>query len=913
MCRKLIHPTMIVSILILSLNLSKAAEVAHWALNNDATDSVGGIDGTIMNGAVFTTDAVLGSHALELDSSQSQYIDFGNPPELPDGRSARSMCGWGKTDTVAGGWRWIAAYGSPATSQAMFIGINGTALYGGGYADDVYLNNFWEVGVWHHICLTYDGTTARLYADGVEVASAAKNWDLVQSRAHIGRQVNDIAEFWDGAIDDVHIYDHALSETEIRRLAAVPKATRPEPADGSTHPNTWVSLSWTEGAYAISYDVYFGENFDEVNSGAEVVFRGKQVETYFVAGFPGFAYPDGLVPGTTYYWRIDGVDETNPDSPWIGDVWSFTVPSKKAYGPIPADGSKFVDPTTKLTWTAGFGAKLHTVYFGESLEDVNNASGGSQQGTTTYTVGPLELGKSYYWRVDEFDAATTYKGDVWSFRTQPAIPISDPNLVAWWKMDEGSGDTALDWSGYGNHGELRGGPQWVSGYDGGALEFDGGDDYVNFSSPSGFSTGTADRSMCGWGKTDSVASGWRWIAAYGSAGTSLAMFIGMNGDDLYGGGYGDDVLQADFWEIDVWHHICLTYDGTTARLYADGILVATEAKDWNLTLSRAHIGRQVNDAAEFWDGAIDDVRIYDKVLTQDEILEAMRGDTTLAWKPDPANESLPNLRYVESLNWSAGETASEHDVYFGTDEEAVENSDVSDTMGVYRGRQSSTSYTIDESLEWGGGPYYWRIDEVTNDGIIIKGRVWEFSIADYITIDDFENYNDLNVDEPGSNRIYLTWVDGFDNPTSNGSIVGYANPPFAERTVVHSGSQSMPYAYDNTVGKSEATLTLTDTRDWTQNGVGRLVIWYIGNSANDPETMYVILDGTAGVDNPDANAAQAQEWTEWAIDLLTFADQGINLGNINTITLGFGNRTNPVVGGTGMVFFDDIRLYRPIP
>jgi hypothetical protein len=71
-----------------------------------------------------------------------------------------------------------------------------------------------------------------------------------------------------------------------------------------------------------------------------------------------------------------------------------------------------------------------------------------------------------------------------------------------------------------------------------------------------------------------------------------------------------------------------------------------------------------------------------------------------------------------------------------------------------------------------------------------------------------ESYNDLNPDEPGSNRIFLAWIDGFDDP-ANGSLVGYDNPPFAEKSIVHSGLQSMPFAYDNAAGKSEATLTLT--------------------------------------------------------------------------------------------------------
>ena len=171
-----------------------------------------------------------------------------------------------------------------------------------------------------------------------------------------------------------------------------------------------------------------------------------------------------------------------------------------------------------------------------------------------------------------------------------------------------------------------------------------------------------------------------------------------------------------------------------------------------------------------------------------------------------------------------------------------------------------------------------------------------------------ESYNDINEGEPASNRIYLSWVDGFDNPAVNGSVVGNANPPFAEQTIVHSGNQSMPFAYDNAVGKSEATLTLTSNRDWTVNGVDSLTIWYRGAPTNAAEPMYVVLNGTAGVTNDNPDAAQATAWTEWTIDLQAF---GVNLTNVNTITLGFGNRNNPVAGGAGMVFFDDIRLYAP--
>ncbi len=124
----------------------------------------------------------------------------------------------------------------------------------------------------------------------------------------------------------------------------------------------------------------------------------------------------------------------------------------------------------------------------------------------------------------------------------------------------------------------------------------------------------------------------------------------------------------------------------------------------------------------------------------------------------------------------------------------------------------------------------------------------------------------------------------------------------------------MPLYYDNSVGYSEATLTLTYPRDWTENGVNTLTIWFRGDSANAAETLYVALNGNAIVTNDNPNAAQITTWTQWNIDLQGFADQGVNLANVNTIALGLGNK-NPDVsgqaGGSGVVFFDDICLYRP--
>jgi hypothetical protein len=181
-------------------------------------------------------------------------------------------------------------------------------------------------------------------------------------------------------------------------------------------------------------------------------------------------------------------------------------------------------------------------------------------------------------------------------------------------------------------------------------------------------------------------------------------------------------------------------------------------------------------------------------------------------------------------------------------------------------------------------------------------------------VDDFEDY------DAADNQIWYAWHDGLGYGTpgvepyapgnGTGSAVGDdTTPSYTEETIVHGGSQSMSFWYDNSILRySEATLTLTYPRDWTENGITTLSIWFRGDSANAAETLYVVLNGSAVVTHDNPDAAQETTWTEWTIDLQTF---GVNLANVNTIGLGLGDRNNPQAGGSGVMYFDDIRLYPP--
>jgi len=442
---------------------------------------------------------------------------------------------------------------------------------------------------------------------------------------------------------------------DLIRLAeyAATKSGNPDPADGGFHEDTWASISWGPGAYAASHDVYFSDNFDDVDAGAENAFLGNQADTYFVVGFPGFPFPDGLVPGTTYYWRVDDVQQDGV-SKYKGNVWSFTVPPIIAYNPIPADGAKFIDPNEDLSWASGLGAKLHTVYFGDNFDDVNNAAGGLPQADTTYTLDTLELDKAYYWRVDEFDPPTTHKGDVWSFQILPNIPIADPSLIGWWKLDEG-GTIAVDWSGHDNHGTLQGDPQWVAGHDGDALDFDGSGDWVTTDiMPADFGLdGSNPKTVTAWVYTRGFNDGGIYDMGSQSNGQEFCLrTMTVNNDwriQCWGFSEGFD-HDFTYPTLGTWVHFAHVYDGTSTTLYANG----EQADFYTKTLDTANavfvIGRYGSSTG--FNGIIDDLRLFNKALTQAEVKETMRGDPLLAWDSKPSQRSTLYIRDATPLSWS---------------------------------------------------------------------------------------------------------------------------------------------------------------------------------------------------------------------------------------------------------------------
>jgi len=834
-------------------------------------------DGTSFNGVLYQQTGQVG-YALGFDGIDD-YVVVGTTGRPSD---TFSFGGWFKTSVTHeidaeatsgyGGvnnqkYAFDPQHGGDLNAGAgLSIGTNGIAVYehGSDYmpATATYPT---ELGNdWNHIMIVYNNKQPTIYLNGHAVRTGFSSpRAIVYPPIQFGGMAYG---YFEGLMDEVRIYNRALSAAEIRKLAARPKAWNPSPANGVMHEDTWVSLGWLPGGYAVSHDVYLGDNFDDVNDGTGDTFRGNQTDTFFVAGFPGFPYPDGLVPGTTYYWRIDEVNDPDPNSPWKGDVWSFMIPPRKAYGLYPPDGTYFIDPNVELSWTVGFGAKLHTVYFGDNFDDVNDAAGGAPQGAATYTPGPLELDKVYYWRVDEFDAITTHKGDVLSFRT--TTPGLGKVIYETWQNIPGTDLDALK-----NSWKYPDSP-------------DSSEELTSFG---------IDEDMDNYGGR---IHGWLYVPATGDYTFWLAS------DDE-----GEVWLSTD---DDPSNVVRIAHEPSWAAYNSfnqksNPVFLVGGNKYYISALWKE--GEGGDNCQVAWQGP----GVPTRVVIPGSNLSPY--DPVQAFGPNPKDGGT-GVKQTAILSWKAGKYAASHQVYFGADEDVVKNATTSSPE--YKGSKTLGSESYDPGkLPW-LTTYYWRVDEVNNvhpDSPWI-GKVWSFTTADFLVVDDFESYNDLDPGDPASNRIFNTWIDGYEQPT-NGSTVGYFDPPFCEQTIVHSGRQSMPLFYDNSgpAYYSEATLPLIYPRDWTEEGVEILTLWFYGDPTNAAESMYVAVANATGPtavvyhDNPDTLLIGA--WTHWNINLEEISNAGVVLTNVDRLAIGFGNRNNPQAGGSGMVFIDDIRLYRP--
>jgi len=479
----------------------------------------------------------------------------------------------------------------------------------------------------------------------------------------------------------------------------------------------------------------------------------------------------------------------------------------KSAGPSPAANALDVPRDGILSWKPGEFAGTHDVYFGTSFDDVNNAGRTSPllvskgQGANTYDpAGLLEFGKTYYWRIDEVNApptdSTLFKGDTWSFTTETyGYPITMP-IVA----------TAS-----------------------------------SFSNP----LNKPDKTIDGSGLTNdqhSTSASQMWL----SKKNVTPIWIQYEFDRVY--------KLHQMW---VWNQNQMTELDNGMGAKEVTVECSTDGTTWTALANVPEFAQapgedtyEHNTTVDFGGALAKYVKLTIHTNWADGNKQAGLSEVRFFYVPVKAFGPTPTIGATDValngvLNWRPGREAAKHELSLGKDPNALAPV------------QTLTEHTYalgSAGLEY-GRTYYWKVNEV-NDAATPSswtGDVWSFTPVGYAVVEDFESYDDL------CNRIFWTWMDQYGyNSTAecgggfpgngSGSTVGNPQPPYAERLIVHSGRQSLPFWYDNTKSPyySETQREWVIPQTWTGGGANTLRMYLYGDAAAFIETSpgTLIMNGT---------------------------------------------------------------------
>ena len=539
----------------------------------------------------------------------------------------------------------------------------------------------------------------------------------------------------------------------------------------------------------------------------------------------------------------------------VQQIMIAVSPALASY-PSPAHEATDVPRDVVLGWTPGeFASPIngHKVYLSDNFNDVNDGIGGITHSASSYAPPQrLDLGTTYYWRVDEVNNVnpeSPWTGDVWSFTTElVGYPIENITATASSSHQADMGpENTVNGSGLDANAlhSIEAADMWLSGNEplGAWIQYELDKVYKL-------------HEMRIWNSNQAIES----LVGFGLKGVTIEH--STNGIDWTTLAGVPEFAQAP-GAAGYAHNTTVDLGGTAAKY-----VKITASSNWGFL-------------PQF---GLSEVRFF----------------YIPVWAREPSPDSgATGVEPDVVLSWRAGREAATHDVYISTDEQAVidGNAPVATV--------TETSYgplSLDLAQT-----YYWKINEVNlaETPTMLEGNLWNLTTREFLIVDDFESYNDLDPDDPESNRIFNVWIDGYGDAT-NGSLVGYDAAPFAEQTIVHSGEQSMPFFYNNTGGAaySEAGRTFAAPQNWTKAGAVTLVLYFHGTTGSTGQ-LYVKINDAKVVYDGDAADIAKPRWKQWNIEL---APLGAGVQNVTKLSVGVDGG-----GATGTLYVDDIRLYRLAP
>ncbi|KAA9340723.1 LamG-like jellyroll fold domain-containing protein [Adhaeribacter soli] len=482
------------------------------------------------------------------------------------------------------------------------------------------------------------------------------------------------------------------------------------PANEATAVPVDPTLSWTKSNDATAYQLQIASTAD---------FSSPVVDQSNITA-PSVQV-NGLANNVKYYWRVKALTSSN-SSNWSG-TWTFTtiplVPSKPVLvSPVDLSASASVPPT--LVWNASSDAAAYQVQVATTPDFTTKVFEQTGLTATSVQASGLANNTQYFWRVKASNVAGSSNWSaVWSFTTVP------PNLVGYWKMDEATGTLLTDGSGFSNNATTSGGPTRVTGVAGLALNLNGTNQYATAPNSSSL-TLTSGITLAAWirpSKTGVSQVILKKAITDQSNGYELCLasdgkiFFRIN-QDSNGDTYRLNSSVTHPTNGATWMHIAVTYDGTTAKMYINGVEHKTKTFSTAIKTSSAALGIGAqNTGSNRFQGAIDEARIYKVALSAGEI------SALAAIQPSQPNLVSPvnlasNVAVPPTLSWDAAAGAPTYQAQVST---------TADFTSLKFDQSNLTKTSVQVSGLANTTQYYWRVRAINASGTSSWSTVWSFT------------------------------------------------------------------------------------------------------------------------------------------------------------------------------------------
>jgi len=578
---------------------------------------------------------------------------------------------------------------------------------------------------------------------------------------------------------------------------------------------------------------------------------------------------DGIVQfvlhNSTAYMNF--ASHTHAEEAWRPFIEAKVWPSNMAIKPNPDENEDDVYKMPVLSWTPGLhveeSSPKHKIFFSDNFNDVNDGLGGVTQDANDYAINsPLDLGKTYYWRVDEANSVTGWDpGIIWSFTVEPVgYPLAGQYITVTASSNNEDAVNTIDGSGLDEedrHGTSTS-TMWLSG------SSDPGETWIRYD----FDKPYKLHQMMVWN--------------YNRSGSSNNRYGVRNATIEYS-------LNGTSWT---------TLENVPAFARAPGESdytsdIVVDFNDLMIKQVRIIVNSNWSLGGSFNKYGLSEVRFL--------VLPLFPRDMS------PADGST-DVDLDVLLSWRSGREAETHEVYFGGNPGSLPLVDT--VTGV-----PFADYDTTEQNLLLGQTYYWQVKEVNTLEIPTtwESDIMSFSTPEFLVVEDFESYNN---DSP--NLIFETWFDGYEyngegpvgneNGNGTGSVAGhdiwtFDSPHYQqsvmETVIVNGGSQSMPLYYDNS-GTAQTDRNFSPVQDWTQLGITTLLVHFYGITGNTGR-LYVKIGNTKIPYSGDSTDIAAEAWIPWEIDLTS---SGASLTNISQLSIGIDGSN-----ADGLLYIDDIRLY----